>query len=386
MTEKQKTYEPAFKKAAIKLSYEKTNIRECAEELQITPRILNRWRQEYREFGEGSFCGGGYLLIHLEKKKRYDLEKKISESAISLEILKQGHNNLFCGSHIIYQFIKDNEKMYSIRKMCSVLEVSRTAYNIWKKNGTSKKHQYLILLKKDIISIFYSFKGKFGHIKITEELQLRGYKLCRATVGNHMKQLGLKPILKRKFKVTTDSNHNYYIAPNILNRNFTVPTSSKVWVSDITYLQTLDGFLYLTIIMDLFDRKIIGWSISSSLSAVSTTLPAWEMAVKNRKFSDGLIFHSDRGSQYANKTFTNTLNSFKCIKSMSRKANCLDNAVSESFFSIFKKEMIHGNCLVEKKQLKVDIFDYIENWYNKVRLHSALNYQTIEEFGASVKE
>lgn len=190
-------------------------------------------------------------------------------------------------------------------------------------NGGSNKQQYLILLKKDIISIFHNFKGRFGHIKITEELQHRGYKLCRATVGYYMKQLGLKPILKRKFKLTTDSSHTYYTAPNIVNRNFKVTAPSKVWVSDITYLQTLDGFLYLTVIIDLFDRKVIGWSIGSALSTISTTLPALEMAVKNRKFSDWLIFHSDRGVQYANNTFTNALDSLKCIKSMSRKANVL---------------------------------------------------------------
>jgi transposase InsO family protein/transposase-like protein len=382
MTRIQKKYELDFKKTAVKLSYEKKSIKECAEELRITPRILNRWRQESREFETGGFPGSGYILIHPEKKKQYDLEKRVEESTLNLDILKKGHNYLFRGKQAIYQFIKSNEGIYSVRKMCLVLGVSRTTYSEWKKNGIPKKQQYLILLKKDIVSIFHSFKGRFGHIKITEELHLRGYNLCRATVGHYMKQLGLKPILKRKFKMTTDSNHNYYTAPNIVNRNFKVTAPSKVWVSDITYLQTLDGFLYLTIIIDLFDRKIIGWSIGSALSTISTTLPALEMAIKNRTFSEGLIFHSDRGVQYANKTFANALDSLKCVKSMSRKANCLDNAVSESFFSILKKEMIHGNCLLQKKQLKIDIFEYIEKWYNKTRLHSALNYQTIEEFGA----
>lgn len=381
MTRKQKKYELDFKMTAVRLSYEKKSIKECAEELGITPRNLNRWRQENREFETGCFPGSGYILIHPEKKISYDLEKRIVESALNLEILKKGNHHLFQGRQGIYQFIKDNEAIYSVRKMCIVLGVSRTAYGQWEKNGF-KKQQYLILLKKDIISIFHSFKGRFGHIKITEELHLQGYKLSSATVGHYMKQIGLKPILKRKFTLTTDSNHNYYIAPNIVNRNFTVTAPSKVWVSDITYLQTLDGFLYLTIIIDLFDRKIVGWSIGSSLSTISTTLPALEMAVKNREFSSGLIFHSDRGAQYANNTFTSALDTLKCIKSMSRKANCLDNAVSESLFSILKKEMIHGNCLLEKKQLKIDIIDYIENWYNKIRLHSALNYQTIEEFGA----
>lgn len=265
--------------------------------------------------------------------------------------------------------------------MCKVLAVGYGRYHRWRKNGDSKKQQQIALLKKDITSIFFTFKKHYGKIKITKELHNLGYKIDHRQVSFYMKQLGLRRIAKRKFKVTTDSNHNYHTPPNVLNRKFNINMPSKAWVSDITYIQTNKGFLYLTIIMDLYDRKIVGWSLSSNLSTQKTTLAAWDMAVINRAVTNGLIFHSDRGVQYANKAFAKKLDSFKCIRSISRKGDHLDNAVSESFFSSFKRELIDRKSnLIAPKQMKAEIFEFIENWYNKKRIHSALNYKTIEQF------
>ena len=176
----------------------------------------------------------------------------------------------------------------------------------------------------------------------------------------------MKSKLSRKFKVTTHSKHNYLIVENVLERNFLVTEPSKVWVSDITYIQTKEGFLYLTTIIDLYDRKIIGWSLSNGMSTEKTSFAAWKMAVRNRKFGKELIFHSDRGVQYANKKFAETVESYGVIRSMSRRGNCWDNAVAESFFKSLKMEL--------------EIFEYIEIWYNKKRRHSTLNYKTIQEF------
>ena len=178
---------------------------------------------------------------------------------------------------------------------------------------------------------------------------------------------------------------------NILNRQFTPCLPSKAWVSDITYIHTKEGFLYLTTVIDLYDRKIIGWSLSETMSTQDTILSAWRMATRNRNVEQGLIFHSDRGVQYANNKFANVLNSYKKItRSMSRKGNCWDNAVAESFFKSLKIELIYGNKLISKKQMKLEIFEYIEIWYNKKRRHcfassskalgSALKYATIDEF------
>lgn len=282
---------------------------------------------------------------------------------------------------MIYLFIKDHEKIYSIEKMCKVLEISNSSYYKWKKQVVSERQKRVILIKEAITSIYFTAKQRYGSPRITLELQNMGYQISRITVAKYMKQLGLYSKLSKKFKATTNSKHNHFVVPNILKREFTVKEPSKAWVSDITYIQTKDGFLYLTIILDLFDRKIIGWSLSNGLSTKQTTLSAWKMALKNRKIADELIFHSDRGIQYANKNFANMLDSFKTVtRSMSRKGDCWDNAVAESFFKSLKTELIYGNKLITKEQMELEIFEYIEIWYNKKRRHSALNYKTIEEF------
>ena len=195
-----------------------------------------------------------------------------------------------------------------------------------------------------------------------------------------MKELGLFSKLSKKFKVTTDLKHSYLLVENVLNRQFLVSQPSKTWVSDITYIHTKEGFLYLTIIMDLHDRKIIGWSLSDGMSTNETTLASWKMAIRNRNAQIGLIFHSDRGVQYANTKFANVLQSYKVTRSMSRRGNCWNNAVAESFFKSLKTELIYGNKLITKEQMKLQIFEYIEIWYNQKRRHSALNYRTIKEF------
>lgn len=286
---------------------------------------------------------------------------------------------------MIYSFIKNNEQLFPIEKMCKVLLVSRGSYYRWRKQRISARLRRKIAIKEQITSIYFESKQRYGSPRITFELQSLGYKICRITVAKYMKELGFRSKLSKKFKVTTNSNHNYLVVENILNREFFIKTPSKVWVSDITYIQTKEGFIYLTTIMDLYDRKIIGWSLSDGMSTDETTLGAWKMAVKNRNIEEGLIFHSDRGVQYASKKFVNVLDSYeKITRSMSRKGNCWDNAVAESFFKSLKTELIYGNKLISKEQMKLEIFEYIEIWYNRKRRHSALNYATIEEFNNQI--
>ncbi|MFH6987763.1 IS3 family transposase [Flavobacterium collinsii] len=378
-----KNYDRTFKVNAVKLSYKrgKGQIASIERELGITPSCLYRWRQDYEKFGIGSFCGTGYLKLTPEQSIIANLEKKVKDSELTLEILKSGSKYVAQGKVVTKEFIENNKHKFSILKMCNALEVSRTTYYTRKRQEFSNTELRINLLKEGIKSVYYEFKRTYGCIKITKELQRRGFKTQSSQVTVYMRMLGLRRKTKRKYKATTDSLHNHYVSPNILNREFKVAEPSQVWVSDITYIQTKRGFLYLTIVMDLFDRKIVGWSLSDTISTKVTTLPAWEMAVGNRKIDKELIFHSDRGAQYANKVFTKTLDSYKFVRrSMSRKQNHNDNAVSESFFSIFKREFINRDKLLPRKQLRIEIYDYIENWYNKKRRHSALDYKTIEEF------
>jgi len=282
---------------------------------------------------------------------------------------------------MIFDFIKNHEKIFPIEKMCQVLQVSSSGYYRWKSKVISNRVQRMNQIKEKITFIYFESKQRYGSPRITIELQSLGYKISRITVAKYMKQMGIRSRLSKKFKITTDSKHNYLVVENILNRQFKPSLPSKVWVSDITYIHTKEGFLYLTTVIDLYDRKIIGWSLSETMSTEATILSAWRMATRNRNVEQGLIFHSDRGVQYANNKFANVLNSYKKItRSMSRKGNCWDNAVAESFFKSLKTELIYGNKLISKEQMKLEIFEYIEIWYNKKRRHSALNYATIDEF------
>lgn len=182
---------------------------------------------------------------------------------------------------------------------------------------------------------------------------------------------------KRKFKATTDSNHKYPVCRNLLDRNFSPSRLNEAWVSDITYIQTNQGWLYLTTIIDLFDRQVIGWSLSASLHTSQTIIPAWKMAISKRNINIDLIFHSDRGIQYASKTFRTFIKSNPLVtQSMSRKGNCWDNAVAESFFKTLKVELIYGDDFKTIEQAKTAVFEYIEIWYNRKRLHSFLGYKT----------
>ena len=282
---------------------------------------------------------------------------------------------------MIYRFIKNHETIYPIEKMCKVLSIGLRSYYDWKSRAVSDRKLKAIAIQEEIKTIYFKRKQRYGSPRITMDLQVKGIKVSRVTVAKYMKQMGLHSKLGRKFRTTTDSKHSYRIMENILNREFKVTEPSKVWVSDITYIHTKEGFVYLTTVIDLYDRKCIGWSISDGMSTEETSLAAWRMALKNRNISKGLIFHSDRGVQYACEKFANTLDSYKMItRSMSRKGNCWDNAVAESFFKTLKAEQIYGNKLVSKAQMKMDLFEYIEIWYNRERRHSAIGNLTIQEF------
>jgi transposase InsO family protein len=197
-----------------------------------------------------------------------------------------------------------------------------------------------------------------------------------------MRAEGLRSIICKKFRgMTTDSNHNLPVAENLLNRDFEATAPSQKWVSDITYVPTAQGWVYLTIVMDLYDRKIIGWSVSTSMTTQATILAAWRMARQNRKTEPGMIFHSDQGVQYASYAFSDELRRFGVIQSMSRKGNCWDNAVAENFFKILKSEMVKHVRFHSVLQARKELFEFIEIWYNRKRKHAYLGYKTPEQYG-----
>ena len=240
---------------------------------------------------------------------------------------------------MIYIFIRNNENIFPIEKMCKVLQVGQRSYYQWKSGAILDRKQRAELVKEKITSIYFDSKQRYGSPRMTAELASLGNNISRVSVAKYMSQLGLRSKLSKKFKVTINSKHKYLIVPNVLNREFLVTEPSKVWVSDITYIKVKEGFIYLTTILDFYDRKIIGWSLSNGMSIEETSLSAWRMAIKKRCVEKGLLFHSDRGVQYANKKFTNVIDSYKMItRSMSRKGNCWNNAAAQSFFKTLKTE------------------------------------------------
>lgn len=268
---------------------------------------------------------------------------------------------------------------FRVEEMCRVFEVSRSGYYRWIKRRPGRRELDNQRLDAQIREIYAGSKGRYGSPKITRELRDRGRRVGKNRVARRMRQAGLRSKIRRKYRVTTDSKHHFPVAPNLLERNFTADAPDKVWVSDITYLATRSGWLYLTVIIDLFSRLVVGWALSSSLSH-EMVLAAFKRAVRKRRPGKGLIFHSDRGVQYACTDFRKELAVHGFIQSMSRKGDCWDNAVAESFFAMMKTELVYHERYSGRSDALASVFEYIEAFYNRQRRHSALGYLSPAEY------
>lgn len=280
-------------------------------------------------------------------------------------------------------FIKNHVTKFPVEKMCKVLKVSQSGYYKWLMRTPSKRTLRQAMLVKEIYAIYRLSKGRYGSPRIAKELNMAGIKVSVVLVAKLMQQEHLRSMIRKKYKATTNSSHKYPVVDNVLDRAFTVKEENSVWVSDITYIRTMQGWLYLTTIIDLFDRKVIGWAFSSGMKTSETVIPAFNMAKCNRsiKNNQSLIFHSDRGIQYACVEFVEYLTIHpNIIRSMSRKGNCWNNAVAESFFKTLKTELIYHQKYLTRQQAEISIFEYIETFYNTKRRHSQLNNLTILEY------
>lgn len=266
--------------------------------------------------------------------------------------------------------------------MCKVIKVGKSGYYKWLHTLPGKRASRRASLLKEIQFIHKESKCRYGSPRITTELHMLGIKASKVLVASIMRKNHIRSIVKKKYKVTTDSTHAYPVAENILDRKFSFNERNAAWVSDITYVHTGEGWLYLTTVIDLFDRKVVGWALSNTMKAADTTVAAFKMACINSPIEAGkpLIFHSDRGVQYACEEFRKVIGNMPSIvQSMSRKGNCWDNAVAESFFKTLKTELIYHNKYKTKKSAELSIFDYIECFYNKRRRHLHLNNLTLKE-------
>ncbi len=278
-----------------------------------------------------------------------------------------------------YRFIDEHRRQWPVRLMCRLLQVSPGGYYTWRDRPASACRQRRQTLVVEIQAIHQQFKERYGSPRIYKELRARGLDCCVNTVAKLMRQQGIAAKTKRKFRCTTDSNHDRPVAENILDRQFEPTAVNQVWVADITYVPTRQGWLYLAAVEDLYSRQIVGWSMSERITS-RLVVDALEMAITRRLPGEGLLTHSDRGSQYASDHYQRLLERHAITCSMSRRGNCWDNAPMESFFATLKKELVHHEDYQTRAEARASIFEYIEVFYNRVRRHSALDYRSPVEY------
>jgi len=271
--------------------------------------------------------------------------------------------------------MKEHAHEFPITKMSKVFKVSRSGYYKWLGSAPSRRSRQNQALREAIKQSWLASDKRYGSPRIHRELLAQGWKVSRPRVARLMRAMGIASRIRRRWKKTTHSAHSLPVAPNLLDRHFFPDQLGKVWLSDITYLLSRQGWVYLTTVMDLGDRQVIGWSLSDRMGAEQTSIPALKQALIRRPGGCEL-FHSDRGVQYACREFRDLLATRRITQSMSRKGNCWDNAPAESFFKTLKAELPRRSSFENYQQARSTIFEFIEIWYNRKRRHSALDYRT----------
>ena len=282
-----------------------------------------------------------------------------------------------------YAFVDRHRWVWPVRVQCRVLRVSFTGYHqhrVRRRRVSSRRHLTDAALLAHIRAIHAELRGAYGWPRMWRELLRRGVRVGKERLRRLMQGHGIRARGKRRFRVTTtDSKHQLPIAPNLLARNFTVDMPNRTWAGDVTYIATEEGWLYLAVVMDLFSRRIVGWSMKATIDR-GLVIDALEMACLQRRPEAGkAIFHSDRGSQYASQDYATVMKMYGLIASMSRRANCWDNAVTETLFGSLKVERLHGETFLTVRAAKDAVMNWIL-WYNRERMHSTLGYQSPVEF------
>jgi putative transposase len=280
-----------------------------------------------------------------------------------------------------YAFIRGHEREFRVSAMCRALEVGPSGYYRWLRRKPPARDRENERLLEKIKAAHRESRGIYGSPKVYRKLRRDGTTVNHKRVERLMKEAGLKAKRMKKSKRTTDSRHSLPVAENVLAREFTATRPDEVWTSDITYVRTAEGWLYLVVFLDLYSRLVVGWAVSET-SGVEFVEQAFLQGQARRGRAVSPLVHSDRGSQYASTAFREKLMVWGCAQSMSRKANCWDNAVTESFFGVLKSEMIHHEHFATRREAKDKLFDYIEVFYNRSRIHSAAGYFAPAEYEA----
>jgi transposase InsO family protein len=280
-----------------------------------------------------------------------------------------------------YRAIHEHDRRYPIRLMCRALAVSAAGYYAWRSRPESTRSVNTRTLLSAIRVIHQESRETYGSPSIWDALRKQGHGVGEHRVARLMRQYGIRAKTVKKWRATTQSQHRFPVAANTLNRQFTVESPNRVWAGDLTYVWTIEGWLYLAVVLDLYSRLVIGWAMGPRLT-VDLAEQALTMALANRNPRAGLLHHSDRGSQYAATSYQRLLGEHGITASMSRKGNCWDNACVESFFGTLKRELVYHRHYAGREDAKQDIFEYIEVFYNRKRRHSTLGYHSPAEFEA----
>jgi putative transposase len=354
MAKVQKVYTREFKEEAVRLAQTSGKpITQVARELSISDTSIHQWHKELAQHGKDAFPGSGHQTAVEEENRR--LKRELERVQMK------------------YQFIEQYKQEFPVVVMCNVLGVSESGYYTWRKRPTCQRQREDAQLTQEIRQVFMTHQGRYGCPRIHRELRDQGRSCSRKRIARLMRKAALHAGRKRRRVLTTRRDPSHPVAPNLLKRDFTATEPNQKWVTDITYIPTIQGWLYLAVILDLYSRAVVGWSMSAHCDE-ELAENALHMAVVRRRPKAGLLHHSDRGSQYTSKIYQRRLEHSAMIVSMSRKGNCWDHAAMESFFGSLKEECVGNTIYPSHEQARQSLFEYLEIYYNRQRRHSTLGY------------
>ncbi|MCU4377319.1 IS3 family transposase [Acinetobacter haemolyticus] len=375
MSKKQKTYTAEFKAEAIKAIEENQgNVSESARQLGISMQTLSNWNNKAKA---GTLAGTKQyspdLNALLEENKK--LKQQLKTAEMEREFFKKGSSVLCQRKSVRYAYMKSQSHLFPIILMARLLRLSVSRFYDWLKRGMSKRsiqrNQQTILVK----IAHEETKQSYGYIRLSKHLHAQGVQISQYAVRTIKKVNKLFCKRHKRFKRTTNSDHNRPVYKNLLEQKFNVSTPNHAWVSDITYIWTNEGWLYLAASKDLYTKQVVGYSLNERMTA-QLVCDALKMAIRNQKPPQGLIVHSDRGSQYCSHVYRNMIEKYDFQGSMSKRGDCFDNAPIESFWGILKNELIHHRTYETREKAKADITKYIELFYNQQRIQKGLDFKT----------
>ncbi|WP_295691596.1 IS3 family transposase [uncultured Maricaulis sp.] len=360
-----------FKREAVQLVLERgVSVAQAARDLDLHQTVLRRWITQYRDQPAGAFPGQGKLTPADDEVRR--LKREVARLKAERDILKKGRGLLRQGPAVMFGFIAKHRGIWPVSWMCGALGVSRSGFHAWLIRSPSARARSDEALGARVRASFLLSDRTYGARRVWRDMLAEGISCGLHRIERLMREQALRARPRRR-QLPKDSGTRSVIAPNVLERDFRADRPNRKWVADFTYIWTAQGWLYLAVVLDLFSRRVVGWSMKDAMTAQMVT-DALMMAIWRRGRPDTLLHHSDQGSQYTSESFQRLMADHGITCSMSRSGNCWDNAAMESFFSSLKVERIRGQVYRTRDQARADVFDYIERFYNPRRRHSTLGY------------